>query len=148
MLHYDPKSSSNTALYLYKWRAKMQKSTPTGSSPGSSFPYSATVNIHFWILTIHSSPIILIYFAFWVCCGSWVCPAFTVVFRGSWVCHGSWVLDFYNFIHTPMEKKNNGSEKTTKAWLLGFGRWSGSPECRTKKKREMRREKKKKKKFK
>ena len=40
-------------------------------------------------------------------------------------------------------KKNNGSEKTTKAWLLGFGRWSGSPEWRTKKKREMRREKKK-----
>jgi hypothetical protein len=40
----------------------MQKSAPTGSSPDSSFPYSATVNIHFRILTVHSSPIILIYF--------------------------------------------------------------------------------------
>ena len=51
-------------------------------------------------------------------------PAFITLFRLPW-------------------KKNNGLEKTTKAWLLGFGRWSGSPEWRTKKKREMRREKKK-----
>ena len=40
------------------------------------------------------------------------------------------------------EKKNNGSEKTIKAWLPGFGQWSGSPKWKTKKKREMKREKK------
>ena len=57
-LRSSSKSSSSTALYLYKWRAKMQKPVPAGSS----FPYSTTVNIHFWRLTVHSSPIILFYF--------------------------------------------------------------------------------------
>jgi hypothetical protein len=70
--------------------------------------------------------------------GSWVLDLGEVVGLGFAV--GLGFLLLYSDSHG---KKIMGREKTTKAWLLGFGRWSGSPEWRTKKKREMRREKKK-----
>jgi hypothetical protein len=55
------KSISSTALYFHKYRAKTKKQASADSSSGSSFAYSATVKIHFWRLTVHSSSIILFY---------------------------------------------------------------------------------------
>ena len=56
------KSSTSTALYLYKWRAKMQKSAPTLLFIPLFIPYIATVKIYIWRVTVHSSAIILLYF--------------------------------------------------------------------------------------